>query len=481
MKRTHVLAGLGILLLLLAVSCSLPQGPAGSAVATIQPQKLAVETDASRRQGVYVNEKGERFDIVSQEGSEGASIRCVEALQILEVAQQAVAKSFSTHQHQALKALVLGRRHDDWPGVWLIFGDDTIHPVEDNEDGGKSSKLAETKEIDWLIHGVFGWVYKAELLLGPDSEDGYIILGYAKNRIGFDLGRWKIEPNTTVAVYWRLAPNSHGYYRLSRARIIGQPSADYAERWRETDNDFPNKPYRHHLYRFLHSLFASFRLFFLDWFDLYLTGFTSAKYEGQKQVYLVTGPVAGPAVKLKDQTGTATITLDGVITIALEQQPGNGHPYKRIVIETYPYSGGAAATDTTLRLYDASGKELAYNENVVSTDPIYPSARIDHTTGLNPGTYYIRINSDTENFGPYVVRILSLTSGKALPPYEYPGGAATEAWPDGDDAAVGNVPATPRDISLGSANWLNRELNTEPDHLNVVLPHDVDWLRLVLP
>jgi hypothetical protein len=479
MKRKHVLGGLCISLLL-AASCSLPPGSVVSDTAEVQKPTLAVETDISRAQGVYVNEKGERFDIVSPEGSDGAPVSCVEATQILEMDQQSAAKGLSPLQ-PAIKAIVLGRRADGYPGVWLIHAGDRIHPLEENDCGHESSKLGDASELSWQIHGFYGWVYHADLLLGPDSGGGYIVVGYAENEKGVDLGRWKIQPNTTVAVYWRLTVSPKGRYRLSRARIIGEPSMEYAGQWAHTEPEFPSYQHRDQVFKHLRKRFASFQLFVLDWFDPYLTKYSSARYDDGLGVYQVTGPVKGTGITAENQIGIATIQLGGAITIALLEPPSTGTTYARIVIETYPYSQGAAATDTTLRLYDADGKELAYNENVVATDPIYPSARIDHTAGLAPGIYYIRINSDAANFGPYVVRVLSLKTGEALPAYDYPGAPAVENWPDADDPATGNIPAAPLGIQLGSLNRLNRRLTTEPDHANDVPPHDVDWLKLELP
>jgi hypothetical protein len=146
--------------------------------------------------------------------------------------------------------------------------------------------------------------------------------------------------------------------------------------------------------------------------------------------------------------------------------------YERIVIETYPYSPLVAVTDTTLSLYNASGTLVDFNEDVAPADPFWPSARIDHTAGLASGIYYIRINSNAANLGSYVVRVLSLKTGEALPAYDFPGAPAVESWPDGDDAATGNIPAAPLDILLGSLNRLNRKLSDAAD---------VDWLKLQLP
>jgi hypothetical protein len=504
MKTKHVLMGISLCLLLLS-SCSQLVGPAQSATEQpIQKATMSIDTDLSRGQGVYVNEKGARIDIVSQEGEEGASVSCVEALKIVEVdpgSASATASHLSARPKQLLKALVLGRRHDGFPGIWLIFNDDSIHVVEDNEEGGKCSKLAETKELNWLLHGIFGWVYHAQTLLGPDSQGGFIIVGYAENPKGFDIGRWEIEPGTTVAVYWRLLPNPHGFFRLSRARIIGQPSAAYAKHWKEIDQEFHGKSYRHHLNRFLHSVFSSFRLFFLDWFDLYLTNFTSASYDKQKDVYLVTGPAEGPAVKMEGQTGTATIELDGIITIVLEPTNSNPGLYERIVIETYPWKFGVSPTDTALYLFFADGKRVPNGVN----DDFGGSkrSRLD-VANLMPGTYYIGIISPSGNHGPYVIRALSLKSTDAVPDLrleDYPNVWAVEPWSlEGDDAFMAKEVFEPEstggtpdlnikvmELPLGSISiipwylpYLNRNLTTN-DTYPPSAAGDVDWCVLELP
>jgi hypothetical protein len=174
--------------------------------------------------------------------------------------------------------------------------------------------------------------------------------------------------------------------------------------------------------------------------------------------------------------GVAAILLAGVISI-FYCPTAQGPAYERIVIETYKYKSDTANVDTYLRLYDAAGTLLAENDNITASDLF---SRIDYTAGLEPGTYYIEINSETTPFpslGPYVVRVLSLKLGEALPAYDYPGVIASEPWPDGDDSAP--LPSTPKDISLGTDKWLNRYLTTLPDHVGE--PYDVDWCVLVLP
>ena len=176
--------------------------------------------------------------------------------------------------------------------------------------------------------------------------------------------------------------------------------------------------------------------------------------------------------------GVAALLLVGVISI-FSCPTAQGPAYERIVIETYRYKEGTANVDTYLRLYDAAGTLLAENNDITASDLF---SRIDYQAGLQPGTYYIEINSEATpfpNLGPYVVRALSLKLGDALPAYDYPGVIASEPWPDSDDVSVNNIPVTPKSISLGVSNWLNRYLTTLPDHVGE--PYDVDWCELVLP
>lgn len=177
--------------------------------------------------------------------------------------------------------------------------------------------------------------------------------------------------------------------------------------------------------------------------------------------------------------GFAAVLLVVIIFLSSCPQPTTSGPttYERIVIETYPWDTGKSPTNTTLRLFDSTGTELAFNEDIGAGNV---ASRIDYTTGLESGTYYIKITSDAGNSGTYVIRALYLTLTDALPDYEYPKVEVAEPWPDGDDLSTGNIPEAPKIISLGSLKYLNRNLTT-----NTVfpppLPGDVDWCKLVLP
>ena len=153
-------------------SCSMPQGPS-ELTNTGSPgevaSNLSVETDFSRNQGIYVNEWGQKIDIISEEGAEGTVVRCVEAIDIVEV-DEANNSGKSTSAGTRVKALVIGKRDDGHPGVWEIHSDDSIHPVEGKEYGKKSSLLPDSGEIDWVFYGFFGLVYHVTMIVGDGQE-----------------------------------------------------------------------------------------------------------------------------------------------------------------------------------------------------------------------------------------------------------------------------------------------------------------------
>ena len=177
----HAKFVLGLVILILA-SCYLPQNPANLDGEESEEQ-LSVTTDKSRNQGVYLNEDGDRFDIVSEEGPEGEVVRCVEALDIVPVGPGDGVGSKSFGGHGPIKALILGKRGDGYPGVWEVQNNDSIVPVSSNESGEKNSKAGDSCEVDWFIHGFFGWKYHIVFpFLGHDSKGGYIFVGYFQYR-----------------------------------------------------------------------------------------------------------------------------------------------------------------------------------------------------------------------------------------------------------------------------------------------------------
>ena len=162
------------------------------------------------------------------------------------------------------------------------------------------------------------------------------------------------------------------------------------------------------------------------------------------------------------------------------------------MIETYPADPDAAATDTTLLLYDASGllaSADAPNDPAVLPEH-QPSALIDYvpSTPLASGTVlFVSIYSSTSNFGEYSIRAVPVPAGAVLPadspaytysgipgvnsddsPYEgYEATLGAEPWKDTYGAGEG-----PARLELGAGTPLYRSLGGG---------HDVDWVMITLP
>ena len=478
MKHGTIILGLMILVL---ASCYLPQNPV-NLDGNESVDQLSVMTDKSRDQGVYVNESGDTFDIVSEEGPDGEIVRCVEALDIVPVGSGDGVGSKSFGGHGPVKALILGKRHDGYPGVWEVQNDDAIWPVSYNESGDKSSKAGDSCEVEWLIHGFFGWVYHVEsLILGPDTEGGFILVGYAENTKGIDFGgKWEIEEETTVAVYWRLEKKKNGHYRISRARIIGEPKENYTKWKKDKDKEFPRyKRYRHSIFvHFLRYLFASYKFFFLDSFETYLVDVTNAEYDENADKYFVTGHVEGaidtvtPVTKGAKSdtvaetenelpTGTAAIAPNGEITITVDGGGnGGGDTYERIVIDAYSSIGGGEPS-IEVKLFnkvDDQLQEVPGDEDLKTTRVVMSK--------LPSGTYYIQVTSPAAGDQAYALRVLAPVGAEPLP--IVPGLNESDApyEPDDDDPDKNT-------ILLGNDNYVNRYFANETGDT-------VDWLKLVL-
>ncbi len=457
MKTKFFILGLSVFALVF-MSCSMPQGPSDlPAPQEEEEMSLAVETDTSRNQGIYINEKGVKIDIISEEDPDGTVVACVKATAIVRVDDgDDSSKSFSSGTW--VKALVIGKRDDGNPGVWEIHNDDSIHPVRSSIGGRKCSLLEESEGLDRVIRRLFGWVYHVTMFSEAAEDGRRIIVGYAEHKEGIKRGRWLIEKGTRVAVYWKLNKSSCcPFFRVSRARIIGTPAAH--------PHHFHHG--RHRFYWFIHYILSFLRLFFLNWLDAYLIEAKTVDYDKEKDAFIVTGI---------DQDGAdavATIYKDDHITI----EPLNGVEiiYDRIVIDTYEPRGGWGAgfppTDTYLTLFDDSGSMLEEdNDSTPYTDDHIGSAHIYYTDGLISGTYYIRVTSGFGS-GPYAIRVLSLNKGAALPNPIY-FDSYSESTDYDDDDSKKNIPNDPIDINVGNINAVNRRLNSSVD---------IDWLKFVLP
>ncbi len=151
--------------------------------------------------------------------------------------------------------------------------------------------------------------------------------------------------------------------------------------------------------------------------------------------------------------------------------------YERILIDTYQPQGGLPLNipaDTYLSLFNASGSLLAADDDGNTDSGQNGSSRIDDTSGLTSGTYYIKITKGpgSANIGAYAVRLLSLALADPIPAYPASFDVTSDPY-EGQDApeAAPPVTVTPMSMPLGTDN-LGRILGTVSD---------VDWLYFVLP
>jgi len=170
-------------------------------------------------------------------------------------------------------------------------------------------------------------------------------------------------------------------------------------------------------------------------------------------------------------------TVDGPVPVTT---------YERILIDTYEPQGGlpiAFVTDTYLSLYDASGNLLDEDDNGNTDTTTSPdtdqadSSRIDYTTGLNSGTYYIKVSigGSAQTIGTYALRVLSLSLVEAIPIPVYPVTVDVSSEADYEllDAPEAAPPlsVTPVSIALETNNF-GRILDSTSD---------LDWLMFTLP
>jgi len=258
-------------------------------------------TDLARNQAVYVDENGNRIDIVSQE-PDGSTVSGTQALGLAVIpdpgsSQGGPARSMAGSNGEQLRAIVIGTRSDGRGGVWTVLGNGTVLPAGQESGSGNSSSLPECDDRDHGLHGWMGWTY----VVTDISDDGLMIVGNAINKKGFHHGGVDIDPNTTVGVYWRVKKISHRpHIQLTAARVIGTL-------------DTSKLPGRGHWKKRLESLLlkrlAHLQLFFLDYFSAYLSAADNVSYDLRRDLYVVTG---------QDQDGDdATATIDRTNTIVI--------------------------------------------------------------------------------------------------------------------------------------------------------------------
>jgi len=184
------------------------------------------------------------------------------------------------------------------------------------------------------------------------------------------------------------------------------------------------------------------------------------------------------------EPGASTIATPYVVSFTFL---GGPVLYPRIVIDTYvPTGGGFAAADTFITLFgpegdltpgfdDAPPVSLAEDDN---GNPVFANyARIDYTEGLMSGYYYVRVRgSDALQAGAYALRVVESVEAEMSVEAQYPAGwfftatnPSDSPYEPDDDPPAGGVPVRPVELDLGGR--LNRYLSAG----------EVDWVRVRLP
>jgi len=287
-------------------SCPLPQQlvfqQTGQAAPQASVQRApAVETDPVRNRAVYVSENGVRTDIESVE-PDGTVVTCVDAEGIVvadsEVAADPMSRKASFAPASLVKAIVIGMRSDGNPGIWIILKNGTILPAENEFDGKKTSRLPESDDRDGILRGPFGWRY----FITGISEDGGMVVGYAKNEKGFHNGKVTVDPGTTIGVYWKVTKKpKHPYVSVGRARVIGVLDPAKLPQW--------NGRWSRWIGWIVRNPRSQLQLFFAGYYDTYLVMADSVSFDPAKELYSV------PGTDQDGQKAVATIDTQNRISI----------------------------------------------------------------------------------------------------------------------------------------------------------------------
>jgi hypothetical protein len=212
-------------LVLLLLGCPLMPNPGngasrestdgGQAAPAAAKGAISVVSDAERGVAVYINENGERKDVVAEEYPGGPLVKCVE------VADFTLVPASSDSDPLPVKAIVTGMRDDGTPGIWEIHSDDTILLPQAEQTSNNTARCIVGGDMGSLPDGIqmrFGWTFKTTAV----SADGKIIVGTAENRKGVTIGGVQILAGSTVAVYWRVYSLPYSRFLIvSAPRIIG--------------------------------------------------------------------------------------------------------------------------------------------------------------------------------------------------------------------------------------------------------------------
>jgi hypothetical protein len=380
-----------------ASSDGAPSG--GSQPASLTP---SIKTDAARNQAVYVDEKGTSIDITAQE-PDGTVVPATQGVGLALLSDAgAGARTAGSQDGDQPRALVIGMRADGRAGAWVVLKNGTVLPAADDSSGHGTSLLPDCDDRDHGLRGWFGWKY----LVTGISSDGLMIVGNATNEKGFRFGMVKIDPGTTVGVYWRVRKISHRpHVIIEGARVIGT-----------LDTKPPKKGHRS---RWLDALRLSrlpgLQLFFLNYFSAYLVSADAVSKDSTGTLYIVTGT---------DQDGNdATAAIDAFNRIVITPTtPPVGQADLKVTSVQVPSTAQTtaatwtlAATVTNSGTADAGATTLLYQ---VSTSNVLDSSATTIGTSAipalavgasytdtfstsfsisQPGTHWIYVTADSTN------------------------------------------------------------------------------------
>ena len=404
------------------IACPMPQvgvGTTKDATGADQtaPQaaggSISVVNDEARNQAVYINEAGQRFDVVAPEYPGGPLVACVE------VADFTLVPPSTDSDALPVKALVAGTRNDGTPGVWEIHSDDTIDLPQPAVDDSGNARCIVGGDMNTLPDGVqirYGWGFHVTAV----SADGKMIVGYADNPKGVTIGGVQIQAGTTIGVYWRVYSLPYSRFCIvSAPHILGsfvkQPlPAKWAAHW-------PGRS----------SLLEQLRLFFAGTLQSYLVKPTSVHLDVPQGITAAAATSTGtydvlginedglPASATIDKNGGVAIQVlvpdlavsavtvsTSTVSVSSASAPAasvftddpwsvsatltnEGTAQATSVVAQYWLSSSATFDPTTAKLIDTSATipSLQVGQTITITSPqTYSLSRLGITTA---GTYYI--------------------------------------------------------------------------------------------
>jgi hypothetical protein len=259
-----------------------------------------VETDTARGLAVFVNEDGQRFDVVAVD-DDGADVVCVEPVDISimdpepETELPSGVNASTAPTTPGLKAIISGRRADGSYALWAVLRDNTIHLVFCEGGDRRAPTMPECWDRDGWLRGWMGWRYHVT----GTATDGTttIVVGYAESVRGFRRWPWAVEPGTTVGVYWKVLKSpTCPYCCVTPARVIGVRNPTWHPPWQR---------HRHAPRGWLRGL----KLFLDGYFASYLTMATGVTWDTSNTVFVV------PGTNEEGNSAEATIDRQGCITI----------------------------------------------------------------------------------------------------------------------------------------------------------------------